>query len=435
MERVGRPPVRRTRLRDTTALTASERRRLLLYAGLLLLLVNFSSPDGGLIAIPINFFLKNRLHLSARQVATFNAWAGAPLYISFIFGFLRDRWSPFGAGDRGHFAVFGLATCAIYAAIAFMPPSYGLLLTGVIVATAAIQTALGAASALFSGLGQEYAISGLASTTLNMANNLPLVIGFLLGGLLSQLMEGRDAIAAARLLFLVGAGLMASVAVFGSIGPRLLFKPSRGAPVTSALADVARLLRSPAIWPPVIIEFLWCFAPAGGLVLQFHMANELHASDAQVGAFFAIFWVSYFPAFLLYAWLCRRIRLRPLLWLSTAVAIPQWLPILWAQTPDQALLAAVPIGLMGGLANVAYIDLAIRSCPRGLQGTMMLLVVTTTFSVGGRFGDLWGAALYEHAGGFTTAVTATVLVYLLIVPVLFFVPGRLTATADGEAFA
>jgi MFS family permease len=422
-------------LSDTAPLSPGERARLLLYAGFLLLLVSFASPNGGLIQIPVNFFLKNRLRLSAEQVAAFNIWAGAPLYVSFVFGFLRDRWSPFGAGDRGHFALFGLLTGAIYGVIAFMSPTYGLLLAGVILATAVIQPAVGAANALFSGLGQDHAIAGQASTALNMAIQLPLVIGFLLGGQLSDLMEGRDAAVAARILFLVGAGLMAAVAVFGLRGPARLFPARREALVTTPLADVKRLARTWAVYPPVIIMFLWCFAPAGGVVLQYHMANALHASDSQVGAFYAIFWISYFPTFFLYAWLCQRIRLGPLLWLATAVAIPQWVPILFAHTPVQALLLAAPIGLLGGLGNAAYIDLAIRSCPRGLQGTMMMLVLTTTFAVATRFGDYWGTTLYDHQGGFTAAVIATVAVYALIAPVLLFVPRRLTATADGEAFA
>lgn len=416
-----------------TIIDPGGRRWLLMYAGLLLLMVNFAAPGGGFVGIPINFFLKNRLHLSAEQVATFNVWAGAPLYISFVFGFLRDRWSPFKAGDRGHFAVFGLATGAIYGVIAYVPPTYGLILVGVIVATAAIQTALGSASAIFSGLGQEHAIAGQASTVLNMANNLPMVIGFLLGGMLSDLMEGRNAVAAARLLFLVAAALMAAVAFFGMIGPAPLFKAHHEPLTTTPLADVSRLLRTWAIYPSVIIMFLWCFAPAGGIVLQFHMANALHATDSQVGQFYAIFWVSYFPTFALYGWLCQRMKLGPLLWLATAVAIPEWIPILFAHTPNEALFAAVPIGLLGGLGNGAYIDLAIRSCPKGLQGTMMLLVLTTTYAVATRFGDLWGTSLYEHKGGFTAAVIATVIVYALIAPVLFLVPRRLTSTADGEA--
>lgn len=416
-------------------LSLNARRRLLFYAGFLLLIVNFASPNGGLVAIPVNFFLKNRLHLSAEQVATFNVWAGVPLYLSFLFGFLRDRWSPFRAGDRGHFAVFGVLTGAIYGVVAFVPPTYSLILVGVCVATAAIQTAIGAASAMFTALGQDHAIAGQASTTLNMANNLPLVIGFLLGGQLSDLMEGRNAVMAARILFLVGGGLMAAVVIFGLFGPKRLFQERRAPVIVTPLADLARLARTWAVYPPVMIMFLWCFAPAGGVVLQYHMANALHATDGQVGAFYAIFWASYFPTFFLYAWLCQRMRLGPLLWLSTVVAIPQWAPILLAHTPNQALLMAIPIGLLGGLANVAYIDLAIRSCPRGLEGTMMMLVVTTTFAVAVRFGDRWGASLYDHQGGFTTAVVATVIVYALIAPLLLLIPKRLTSTRDGEALS
>lgn len=421
-------------LNTTLQLSLAHRRWLLLYAGLLFLLVNFAAPNGGLISIPVTFFLKNRLHLSAEQVAAFNIWAGAPLYVSFLFGFLRDRWNPFGMGDRGHFALFGGVTALVYVVIAFMAPTYGLVLAGVIIATAAIQTALGAASALFTALGQDHAIAGQASTTLNIANNLPLVMGFLVGGQLSEMLEGRNAVTAARILFLVGGVLMGAVAVIGAFGPPGLYQERRTPVIATPLADLRRLAQTGAIYPPLFIMFLWCFAPAGGVVLQYHMANALHASDAQVGAFYAIFWASYLPTFMLYAWLCQRIRLGPLLWLSTAVAIPQWTPILFAHTAQQALMLAVPIGLMGGLGNVAYIDLAIRSCPRGLQGTMMMLVVTTTFAVAVRFGDLWGTNLYEHAGGFTTAVVATVVVYALIAPVLLFVPRRLTATKDGEAF-
>jgi hypothetical protein len=52
-----------------------------------------------------------------------------------------------------------------------------------------------------------------------------------------------------------------------------------------------------------------------------------------------------------------------------------------------------------------------------------------------RFGDLWGTDLYDHHGGFLTAVLATIGVYALILPLLLTVPKRLIATADGELIA
>ena len=259
------------------------------------------------------------------------------------------------------------------------------------------------------------------------------MIGYLLGGVLSQMLEGRDAPTAARLLFLTGAGLMAATAVLGGLGPRGLFTAHAGTPTTPLLQDLSRLVRHWPIYPAFMLLLLWDFAPAGGTVLKYHLANTVHASDAQVGAFYAILWAAYFPPFLLYAWLCQRVRLSRLLWWGTLAAIPQWLPILWVHTPAQALWMALPIGLMGGFVSVAYVDLAIRSAPRGLAATMMLLVVTTTFFVSERFGDLWGVDIYEHKGGFLATVIATTLVYALMVPVLFLIPRHLSATSDGQA--
>jgi hypothetical protein len=422
------PAVRET----ITLLPAPERLRLLLYAGLLLLLINLAAPSGGLIGLPVLFFLKNRLHLRAHAFAQFNVWLGIPLYLSFLFGFLRDRWSPFGAGDRGHLVVFGGASAAIYGAIAFAAPTYGLFLGGLLAATATSLIAASAATGIFSAMGQEHVMAGQASAVVNVASMVPTVVGTLLGGLLSEALEGVGAAGAARALFLTGAGLMAAVALFGGFAPERLFTHRASASPASPMADVVRLFRHWPVYPAFLILLLWNFAPALGTVMQYHLSNSLHATDSQVGAFFAVYWASNIPPVLLYGYICQRVRLSRLLFWATIVAIPQMLPLLLVHTPSEALIAAVPVGLVGGFAYAAYIDLAIRSCPRGLQATMMMLVVTSTFFVAGRFGDLWGTDLYEHAGGFATAVLATTLVYTLILPILFLAPRRLTATSDGE---
>jgi hypothetical protein len=96
-----------------------------------------------------------------------------------------------------------------------------------------------------------------------------------------------------------------------------------------------------------------------------------------------------------------------------------------------ALIAAVPIGLMGGVATGAYMDLIIRSCPRGLQGTM-LMMSSSLFFVISRFGDILGTMLYDRYGGFTVCVIAITLVYALILPILLLIPKSLIVTADGQ---
>jgi hypothetical protein len=79
------------------------------------------------------------------------------------------------------------------------------------------------------------------------------------------------------------------------------------------------------------------------------------------------------------------------------------------------------------------IDLAIRSCPPKLQGTMMLLIGSAVYYVAVRFGDLFGAWIYDNHGGFFVAVWITIGIYALILPVILLVPKRLLATRDGEA--
>jgi MFS family permease len=412
-----------------------ERGRLLGHAGLLMLLAMMAAPYGGLMSIPLLFFLKNRLHLAAHDLALFNLWTSIPLYAGFLFGLLRDRWSPFGLGDRGHLILFGGLTAAGYAALAFAPPTYASLLIGLVLVTATIQTALGAANGIFSSLGQRHLMPGQASAVLNISTVIPSLAGFVLGGAFSQWLEAESPSAAARAIFLLGAGLTGLLALAGARGPSALFTAHAEARETHLLADLGRLLRSWPVYPPLILLLLWNFAPSFGAALQYHLANTLHASDAQVGGFYAIFWGLYIPCFLVYGWLCQRVRLSRLLFWSTLIAVPQMLPLLFVHTATGALLAAVPMSLMGGFASAAYFDLAIRSCPKGLQGAMMMLVSTSAYYIALRLGDVLGTDIYDHHGGFAMTVVASTVVYALMLPVLLLAPRRLTSATDGEPLA
>ena len=86
---------------------------------------------------------------------------------------------------------------------------------------------------------------------------------------------------------------------------------------------------------------------------------------------------------------------------------------------------------MGAIANAAYLDLIIRSCPRGLQGTTLMLASALSY-VADRFGDVLGIDLYERSGGFAACVVMITAVYALILPVLLLAPKALIATTDGE---
>jgi len=80
------------------------------------------------IDIPVSFFLKNKLHLEAHEVANFRLIAAIPLFFSFLFGFIRDTWHPFNIQDRGMMVVFGVVSAGLYLVFAAAPLSYTTLL-------------------------------------------------------------------------------------------------------------------------------------------------------------------------------------------------------------------------------------------------------------------------------------------------------------------
>ena len=414
-------------------LSRPARRRIFLYLGLLIVMLAFGSPAGGLIDIPISFLLKNKLHLQAHEVAGFRLVAAIPLYFAFVFGFIRDIWNPFGMRDRGFMLLFGAVSGLLYVAFAFTSISYWTLLLAVIVLTASFLFVSSAQNGLTAVLGQQHAMTGQISAAWNVFLSIPTFAALLAGGALSGLLEEKGSDQAVRILFLAGAAIMFTVAAYALWRPREVYDNVRieRTEAPHPIEDLKRLVRHRPVYPAMLIWLLWNFAPGSATPLQYHMQNALHASDTQWGQWNAIFAASFIPTFIVYGILCRKLTLKTLLVWGTVMAIPQMVPLLFIHSVTGALIAAVPIGLMGGVATGAYLDLIMRSCPKGLQGTTLMLASSLYFVVS-RFGDLLGTHLYDHFRSFDVCVLAITVVYALMLPAILLVPKGLIATADGQ---
>jgi len=413
-------------------LSPSVRHSIFLYLGILIVLLALGGPSGGLIDIPISFLLKNTLHLTSHEVANFRLVAAIPLYLSFVFGFIRDMWNPLGMRYSGFMLLFGGIGALLYVVFAFTPMTYASLLVATMVLTASFLFVSSAQTGMTSAIGQQHAMTGQVSAVWNVFLSIPTVAALLMGGTLSGWLEEQSADDAVTILFLVGAAVMAAIALYALWRPAEVFDNIRAENGAAPIKDLARLVRHWPIYPALLVWLLWNFAPGSTTPLQYHLQNSLHATDAQWGQWNAIFAGSFIPTFIGYGLLCRRFPLETLLWWGTVLAVPQMVPLLFIDTITQALIAAVPIGLMGGLATGAYLDLIMRSCPRGLQGTTLMMSNSLYFVVV-RFGDVLGTHLYDRYGGFTVCVVAITVVYALILPTLLLVPKHLIATADGQA--
>ena len=410
----------------------SRNSRIFLYFGTLTLFIYFATPTGYLLDISTSYMLKNQLHATANQVSQFRLYTAIPVYFAFLFGFGRDLWNPLKKRDRGYFMIFAPLTAATFLFLAVIGMSYTTLLVGVMMSMVTFRFVMAAYQGLISLIGQEKLMSGRLSTLWNIVNSIPILASAWSAGYVTEHLKPNQ-------IFILLAALTMALFFIGFWKPKEVFDHAYEAPQAKGsdiVGDIKRLLKHKAIYPAVLIMFLWNFAPGFQTPLQFYLTNQLHASDATYSNFVAIFAGSFIPTFFLFGYLCKKVALRKLLIWGTIIAVPQMVPMAFVHSPTAALWFAVPIGLMGGVATAAYYDLAMRSCPAGLQGTLMMLV-DGVFYLAQRGGDLIGAKIYDGdpKNGFNFCVIATTIVYACILPAIFLVPKHLMATKDGEESA
>jgi MFS family permease len=413
---------------------AGAARTILLYVGTISVALGVTSPPVGLFVIPISFVLKNKLHLSAGGLAAFTLVTGVPAYFGIVFGLVRDRWSPLGLGDRGYFILFGAASAFLYFVSCFVPVSVPMLLAVGTLGVVAYLFLWSGWNGLASSIGRARAMSGQVSAMWNFAGTLTTFAVLALGGVLSDWLETLALSDALRVVFALAAICFASIAALGLWKPAAVFGglEAERRERHDLVAEMFRLARHWPIYPALAIWCLWNFSPGTGTVLQYYLTDRLHGSDTQWGAYNAIYSLASVPMFAVFGLLARRYPLRPLLWLGAAIGVGQMLPLLFARDASTMVLAAIPVGLLGGIATPAYMDLLIRSCPKGLEGAMMMMA-WSLYAISTNLGNVWGTSLYESHGGFVTALIATTLVYVLILPLILVTPKELTASADGEA--
>ncbi len=399
------------------------------YFGWLTLFVYLATPTGYLVDIQTSYMLKNQLHATATQISTFRLFTALPVYVAFAFGLARDQWNPMGLRDRGFFLIFAPATALAFIWMAFSNLSYRGLLIGMLLVILLSRFLAAAYQGLIALVGQESLMSGRLSALWLIVSYLPIAAGAFASGYISQHLHPKQT-------FLLIAALTFSIALVGLWKPRSVFSHTYDRPQAlgaNFFVNVRRLVKHRAIYPAILIMLLWNFGPGSQTPLQFYLTNELHASDSVFSYFYGIFTLAFIPTIFVYGFLCKKVPLNKLLWWGTVIAIPQMIPMALIHTPNLALASAVPIGIMGGIATAAYFDLAMRSCPPGLQGTLMMLV-DGVYYLAQRGGDLLGSRIYNSspAHGFLYCVIATTIVYTLILPVILLVPKELIATADGQ---
>ncbi len=400
-----------------------------LYFTPLTLLVFLVIPNGMLLDVATSFMLKNQLHASADQVANFRLLTAVPVYLSFAFGLARDLWNPFGRRDRGFMMLFGAITAALFVWIAQTPLSYAGLLAGMLLVMFSFSFVSAAARGLMTLVSQEQLMSGRLSALWNAVSSAPYALGAFASGFLAEHLLPVHT-------FMLVAAISALIAVLGLWKPRAVFSHAYDQPLARGagfVGDLKRLVRHRAAYPAVLLVCVCQFSPGFNTPLQFYLTNDLHLPDAAYAYSQGVLQAAYIPAGILYALLCKRLPLRTLLWIATGLWLPAAFPLLFIHSTASALALSFLVGFASGFAFTTFWDLAMRSSPPGLQGTLMMMVAGM-YELAYRGGDWVGAGIYASSAehGFLYCVIAGTATSLLMIPLLFLIPKALIATADGE---
>jgi len=302
---------------------------------------------------------------------------------------------------------------------------YYSLLRGVVIAGVAYTIIAAAAQGLMTVVAQAHLMTGRLSVVFGFGIFVPLVVSALLGGWLVTHVSARGT------FILAGCATAVIVAQAFWQLDGVVRTPRRDSDFhESGLSAIARLTAHRPIWAAALIWFLWNFGPGWGTPMFYHLTQTVKISSQLFGTFTALQWGFFLPTTLLYGAVCRRTSLTRLLWWGTLVAILQGPIMFFANSASSAIAVAVGFGLFGGFATAAYMDLIMRSCPEGLEGTGVMLS-GAALALATNSGNLFGSWIYAR-GGFALAVIVTTLATALIVPVLWWVPANVTATREGE---
>jgi MFS family permease len=403
----------------------------LYFAGATILL-QLCSPSGALLDLSTAYLLQVKLRASAMQVSIYRVVSGVPLYLALVFGLTRDLWNPLGLRDRGYLRVFSLVACGVLVWLATNEVTYASLLIGMMLVGCCAMLMAAAQQGLMALVAQEQFMSGRLAAVFSFCAFLPGIGGAMLAGTVADRWQGRE-------LFLFLAMLTVLIAAFSFLKPTAVFDQTydrRIAAGTTLSEDLRRLVRHRAFYPAVSMMFLWQFAPGLQTVLQYYFVDELNAPVSTYGYWTAIYFAAFLPGFLAYGYICQRVTFGRLGTWSLLLSAPLLLGLPAMHSAASALWFAIPMGLVSGAAYATLYDVAMRACPPGLHGTLMM-AATGANNLGWRAGDTFGVWLYQAGGthGFVWCCIATAATSVLSALAMSVLPMQLRATADGETLA
>lgn len=377
---------------------------------------------------PLKFLLKDGLNLSPTAMAAWFSmallpWTFKPLAALFVDGV------PFSGTRHRNYLLLGSAMAGcLWLTMAFVPPTYrSLVITAFCFNIMAVLTSVVVGGLLVEG-GQTYGATGrLSSIRMIVANVVLLFVGPA-GGFLASRWFGWTAIIGGVLFF-----SMIPVTLLLLREKPLVRSEGGGTALRGIVHQLKVVMSCRNLWICGGLLFLVHLSPGYTTPLFYYQTNELKFSPQFIGNLMVAGGIMGLVGSLIYPFLCRRFRLRTLLFMSISCTALTSLCYLGYVSHKSAIVIE-GLGMLGyTLAQLPLYDLAARATPKGSEA-LGYAVMLAFWNLSMMVSDVLGSYLFDQFQmSFRNLVwinASTTALVLIVVP---FLPSYLVDKKEGES--
>ena len=383
---------------------------------------------GGLIAQPLNYYLKETFGWTPVQVTAYLTILNLPWIIKPVYGIVSDFLPLFGYRRKAYLVIANAAGAGAYCWVTQITAPGQLVFALLLTAYAmAISSTLCGAILVENGqrLGASDAFVNQQWLWFNIA---ALASGFV-GGQLVERLSPAAALHAAATIIAVAPLAVVFTTWF------LISEPKSRIDLTEMKKTFVSFLAAFSLrelWFVGAFLFLYYLSPGLGTPLYYHMTDDLKFSQEYIGILGSISSGGWIIGALLYRRFLKGITARTLLNLSILLGTLTTSAFLLLWNEATAALINFFSGFAGMVAFLATLTLAADYCPQRAEGFAFAALMSIT-NLSAALSDNIGSFLYEHL--FDRHLDPLILVSAAFTALAFaFVPMlRLQGKRAGEA--
>jgi MFS family permease len=346
---------------------------------------------GGLIAQPLNYYLKASQGWTPVQITGFITLFNLPWIIKPLYGLISDFVPLFGYRRKSYLLLVNVAAMGGFIWVTQLTAPGDLFIPLMVTAyTMAISSTL--CGAVLVENGQRLHESGTFVNQQWLWFNIAAMAAAILGGQLVQHLSPAGA--------LHGAAAIVAVAPLAVIAGTLFLVPEKKVAIDlqgmkNTLAGLRASFHRRELWLIALFMFLYYFSPGLSTPLYFTMTDSLQFSQGYIGILSSISAAGWVLGALLYRRFLGELTLKNLLNLSIALGTLTTAAFVLLTNEASAAVIYFCSGFSAMLATVATLTLAADYCPPRAEG-FAFAVLMSIINLASSAADNVGSFLYTH---------------------------------------